>query len=210
MSLGISCLSKTYFSLFQTFLKDMTNYVYLMILLTEKKMHSLKVESSVLFGGLETWETGRSHCSEGSFWRGKEGTRIYKSSITKKTSHSLNIKRWQLIKNQTSQCKKVSIFLCRESYKSLGLLTSFLWNASQLSWPISRAFSSWVSSRGSILEAIVVTEDLITDILLLPWTVSGSPLGGSVVTDGRDILHLLVWQVAFLMDNIFKHGHKIL
>lgn len=209
MSLGISCLSKTYFSLFQTFLKDMTNYVYLSILLTGKKCTVEKLR--VLFYSVAL-KPGRqdAHIALRDLSKEVRKEPGYMSSRTKKTSHSQNIKRWQVIKNQTSQRKKVSIFLCRESHKSLGLLISFLWNASQLSWPISRAFSSWVSPRGAILEAIVVTEDLITDILLLPWTVSGSPLGGSVVTDGRDILHLLVWRVAFLMDNIFKHGHKIL
>ena len=92
MSLGISCLSKTYFSLFQTFLKDMTNYVYLSILLTGKKCTVEKLR--VLFYSVAL-KPGRqdAHIALRDLSKEVRKEPGYMSSRTKKTSHSQNIKR---------------------------------------------------------------------------------------------------------------------
>ena len=85
------------------------------------KLHSLKVENSVLFSRLIeglNLKDSFSDSSEGLFQRSKGGAQIY--SFCDKLG-SQNIKRL-LKKKQTSQDNKFSTFLCLGRYKSLGFL----------------------------------------------------------------------------------------
>ena len=65
-------------------------------------------------------------------WGGRKGNQtIYKS--TTKRAGNLNIKDYDLVRKSICQVKKFSVLLCIGRCRRLGLLTSFLSYASQLS-----------------------------------------------------------------------------
>ena len=81
-------------------------------------MHNLKVEGAVLLGGLsEDLKPGiqDAYIALKDLSEEVREEPEYIGVLQQKTSHSQNIGRLQVIKNQTFQCKAVGIFLRRES-----------------------------------------------------------------------------------------------
>ena len=108
------------------------------------KLHNLKIENYVSFGGFTedlSPRYGFSDSSEGLFWGGNGGARIYRSFCKK--IQVVGTSRLLLIKeNQTSQINELSAFLCMRRSKSLGFLKIFLWWAPYLSRTIILFFSN--------------------------------------------------------------------
>ena len=142
-------------------------------------MHSLKVESFVLFGGLaEEFKPRRqlSDSSKGLLWRGKQGARIT-GVLQPKNNNEKQVGRipkdYCYLKNQTFQFSEFSTFLCicccrlvTKSYPTL-LWPHRLWT--------TRPFCPWGFSR---------QED---------WTGLVFPSPGDLVHP-RIKLHILPWQ----------------
>ena len=96
--------------------------------LSTKKIHNLKVENYVLFGGL--MENYSSQIALRNFKRSKEAASMYRSFCWKNKHVVEHQKMTANHKKQTSQVNDFSASLCMGRCKSLGLLKSFLWYAS--------------------------------------------------------------------------------
>ena len=96
-----------------------------------------------------------------------------------------------------SRVKEFRAFLCMGRYKSLGILKSFLWYASQLSG-MRCVFTSWASPGWGGSGCSLMAARL--QVFLPSWVPSGltsSPSMVAAIADDCDILCLLMWQEIF-------------
>ena len=138
-----------------------------------KRLHNLKDESSVLFGG-QNW--GLQHLR--SLWdavpKRHQGELGYTGVFATKAS-SQNTQRLLWSKeNRISQVKEFGALLRMGRCNSLGSLKSVLWCASYLSGAIPCVFSSWVSSGCTVGGVTTVSNDWMAGGIMF---LSGVPSG---------------------------------
>ena len=140
-----------------------------------KKMPNLEVEDYVLLGRhTEELSSGDSlsESSEGLFWRGKGGTRIYRSLGNK---------------NQVAGTSKDYCYLKKKQISQVNEFSAFEGGGDERVWAHwNHSFDMHLNCLGPV------------SCFLHPESTQGTPLEAAAVADSNNILCLLKWPVTVL------------